>query len=560
MRLLIGVFALTLVCPLGAVQARANSGPAGNQAENLHINHLRYLALTASPTQALAYQRRLTSSGLAGGDNDDLRIKLGELAADYGLLDTAAKALLRERGPATGANLRSAAWYKLALAWYQRGDYRKAQSAFNNVYGVVPEDIQKKLPAFEARLLIARGENDKAVSLLRKQQRKRLRDPFARYNLGVALTRSGHYQEGVGELNAVGTLKAKNDAQRALRDQANLVLGFGYLEIGQGATARTLFQRIRLDGPFSDKALLGLGWAEIAPDGKRQRHTLVEPVHCVEDPARLLPDNLPILHRIPRKACDPTDVFRDTDRFKTKKGGDTEAQRYKNAIIPWQELSRRDASSAAVQEGLVALAYAYAKLGARARANEYFDNAIARLQPEHEQLTDTIKQLKTPPARGATLPLGVAPNRAWFAQRWGLYTAADAPFLNTVLSTQAFRTAAQSLQDLIALRDRLDNTDDEMQSLQALLNGRGTALFRGNIPWPKMLLDQQRKMRLTVKQITDLEQQLDDTIDTLGNYLRTSALAAAETDEQRLQTYLTNALVGQANVESIPPADDEAQP
>lgn len=559
MRYLSCVVLLSLACPSGVALARTDFQPVANQAQALHLAHLRYLALSANPTQALADKRRFSRAQLAGGDHSDLRLKLAELAANYGLLDEAAADLRHKRGPATGGQAQLAVWFKLAQSWYNQHDYRKAQSAFDKIYGDIPKALQYKLNAFEVRLLIARGNNKKAVRVLREWQRKRLRDPFARYNLGVALTRLGKSQEGVGELNEVGTLTAKNDVQRALRDQANLALGFGYLEIGQGATARALFQRIRLDGPFSDKALLGLGWAEIAPDGKRQKLTLVEPIHCVEDPARLLPDNLPILHRIPRKACDPTRVFRDTDRFKTKKGGATEAERYKNALIPWRVLARRDPRSPAVQEGLVAVAYAYAKLDARQRADEYFDDAIAKLQPEYKVLTHAIKQLQTPPTTGATLPLGVAPTRRWFAQRWGLYTTADTPFLNDVLSDTAFRTSAQSLQDLLALRDQLDDVDNRTRALQALLNGRGAALFRANLAWPQQLLDQQRKMDNMVKQLSGLEQQMDTTISRLGDHLRMRALDAATASEQRLQTYLTNALVGRANVAGIS-STDEKQP
>mgnify|MGYP001155090764 CR=1 FL=1 len=546
--------ALLLVGYAGIVGAQA--GPAGfeppvNKAQELRLAHLLYLAESAEPLSALAYRKRFSQAQLAGGDASKLRVKLAEQASDFGLLDAAAADYRRDLNPSVGYEARNRDWYQLAEAWYARGDYTKAQSAFDNIYGALPDDLKNKLPPFEARLMIAQGRDAEAVKLLREWRRKRVRDPFARYNLAVALARAGEQQEGAGELNAVGTLKSKQSARLALRDQANLVLGFGYLEIGQGATARTLFQRVRLDGPYSDKALLGLGWAEIAPDGERQEHTLVQTVRCIEDPARLLPDNLPVLRRIPREACGPPQEFRDTDRFKTKKGGETEADRYKKALVPWIELTRRDPRLSAVQEGLVAVPYAYAKLGDLDQADQYYAKAIRVLEPQHDNVNFAIKQLKVAPDRGAVLPPGVEPDRNWFALRWGLYTSADSAFFTDVLTDEQFRIAAQSLQDLLVLRDHLINSSTRTESLRSLLTGRRVALYRAGIALPQQLLDEQRGLDSTSKQLNELTEKVENTIYRLGEHLRLQALDSAQKHEQKLQIYLQNARVGRANAADI---------
>ena len=54
---------------------------------------------------------------------------------------------------------------------------------------------------------------------------------------------------------------AADEEQRALRDRANVALGFAALGNQLGADARRYFERVRLHGADSGKALLGYGWA-----------------------------------------------------------------------------------------------------------------------------------------------------------------------------------------------------------------------------------------------------------------------------------------------------------
>ena len=104
-----------------------------------------------------------------------------------------------------------------------------------------------------------------------------------------------------------------NPELAALRDRANLALGFAYLQANEPARARPALERVRLDGPYSNKALLGIGWADAAL-------------------------------------------------------GD-----YQGALTPWLELRERNLLDAAVQESYLAVPYAFAKLNANAQSAEYYE-------------------------------------------------------------------------------------------------------------------------------------------------------------------------------------------
>ena len=62
-----------------------------------------------------------------------------------------------------------------------------------------------------------------------------------------------------------------NEEQASLRDRANLALGFASLQQQGSDERRRSLSRVRLDGPFTNKALLALGWAEANANRPRAR-------------------------------------------------------------------------------------------------------------------------------------------------------------------------------------------------------------------------------------------------------------------------------------------------
>ena len=88
--------------------------------------------------------------------------------------------------------------------------------------------------------------------------------PYARFNIGVALVRKERVDDAARLLDAVGQIEAPTEELAALRDKANLALGFAWLKADRPADAKAVLQRVRLEGPQSNKALLGAGWADSA--------------------------------------------------------------------------------------------------------------------------------------------------------------------------------------------------------------------------------------------------------------------------------------------------------
>ncbi len=159
----------------------------------------------------------------------------------------------------------------------------------------------------EANALLQLQRYDETIDLLAKWRSDSSWMQYARFNLGVALAREGRLEDAVPFLEAVGQLASADEEMLALKDKANVAQGYAWLQAGDAARAQPLLERVRLQGPQSSRALLGLGWA-LAAQGKQE-----------------------------------------------------------DALTPWTELRDRNLLDAAVQEAYLAVPYAYAQLAPMAR-------------------------------------------------------------------------------------------------------------------------------------------------------------------------------------------------
>jgi tetratricopeptide (TPR) repeat protein len=242
----------------------------------------------------------------------------GGLYLSYGHHLEAAEIFERLLADNANPEIRDRTWFFLAKIWRQRGYLDKAQRALDNIGEDLPEDVRREATMLQAQLLIDGGEYDRAIALLQDWKGRTEWSRYAQFNLGVALVRSGRMDEAGKILAELGDMDPWNEELTSLRDKANLALGYALLQSGQPHAAKPLLQRVRLEGPFSNKALLGVGWA------------------------------------------------------------DAELERYQRALVPWMELRGRDLLDPAVQESMLAIPYALAQLDSISQAADHYLNAIAR--------------------------------------------------------------------------------------------------------------------------------------------------------------------------------------
>jgi tetratricopeptide (TPR) repeat protein len=193
----------------------------------------------------------------------EAELLLGGLYLSYGLHRHAGEIFNRLLEQSVEPSLHDRAWFFLAKIWYQRGYLERSEQALARIGTSLPAELQSERHMLEARVLMSQGSFDEALAVL-----SRWEDPgdewvgYAKYNIGVSLVRLGRIEDGARVLDEVGQLPATNANRTGLRDKANVALGYAWLQAERPDRAQPLLQRVRLQGPFSNKALLGVGWSD----------------------------------------------------------------------------------------------------------------------------------------------------------------------------------------------------------------------------------------------------------------------------------------------------------
>lgn len=242
-------------------------------------------------------------------------------------------------------------------------------------------------------------------------------------------------------LETLGTEPALTPADWALRDQANLQLGYAYLRAAQGKTALEAFARVRSPGPRGNAALLGFGWAFL-----------------VGHPA---PQGAAVVPHLPA----PRARFAATLADGRSEDGRKALER---ALVPWTELIGRDPLDLHAQEGLLALAWALDELGTQAQAHRYYERAAQQLETARAQLDRAREHI----ASGA-LAEAIAAGERDHASGWRTWLpdlpyASDTAYLSVLLADgtvaatvdayRAARTLADAVTDLAARAAHADTS------------------------------------------------------------------------------------------------------
>jgi hypothetical protein len=201
----------------------------------------------------------------------------------------------------------------------------------------------------------------------------------------------------------------------SLRDKANLALGFALLQTQRPAEARPILERVRLEGPYSSKALLGVGWA------------------------------------------------------------DSSLGEFKRALVPWLALRKRNLLDSAVQESYLTVPYAYNQLGASGQAAEFYNSAIESFDAELKQIDDSIQQIRSGNLLDRLLNDDKKDTLTWY---WQLKTLPDAPesrYLYHLLASNEFQEGLKNYRELNFMNRNLDDWREDVAAYDNMLDTRQQA-------------------------------------------------------------------------------------
>ena len=353
---------------------------------------------------------------------------------------------------------------RLADFYYQRGYFPQATIELTAIRQNVPKELFVSWQDLQSRVLLAQGRYGEAVDILNQGDNASDQTPYMRYNLAVALINDGRVDQGITILDRVGRITAFNEDELMLRDKANLTLGYQFLRTKQGGTAVPVFGRVRSVGPYSNRALLGLGWAYLAPRGSQQKRTEIG-----DEPAdQTAFTSFATIGVLLRPGYIDDSIYKRAQmtpfHLGRRSAGD-EAQ-LKQALVPWVELIGRDPMDPAVQEGMLAIPYVLDRLGAHIQAQQAYEKVIPQLEETRKRLDQAMQHARS----GVMINTMVKSTSGWeTGWTWRLHDLPNAPetfYLQSMIAENKFQEGLKNYRDARLLIDRLTDTRDRLKELQ----------------------------------------------------------------------------------------------
>jgi len=344
---------------------------------------------------------------------NDAEFSVGDFELNYRMHLRAGRAIKAVLEGAVDQAVRNEAAFRLARIEFQKDQLDDALQALSRIEGPVPEQIRDDLELLRANIDMATGRPGEAVKVLKQLQSDESLAGFAAYNLGIALLQDGRPQEAIEQLDKAGRLVAGDDAGLAIRDKSNLVLGTLLFESAKSERAKQSLDRVRLEGPFSNQALLRAGWAEAT------------------------------------------------------------AEHHDRALVPWNILADREPTDAAVQEAMLAVPHAYASLNLHGRAALLYGRALELFSNQIGRVDASIGSIREGRFLNALIREESRQDETWVVRLRSLPEAPETYYLMELMASHDFQTALHNYLDLEDLRSKLLAWNTSLDAFDDIIRLRG---------------------------------------------------------------------------------------
>ncbi|MBE9564683.1 MAG: hypothetical protein IMF17_05505, partial [Proteobacteria bacterium] len=431
---------------------------------------------------------------------------VGDLELQYRMNLRAGKAIQAVLGEGVDLATRNLAALQLARVFYKKNDPESTlyaldlikdepeKSRYEEKYsldvlrGNEPASFKTDVAYLRALASIDSGQFTEAVKILQLLKKDKNLKGFVLYNLGIALLQNEKEKEGLAVLDELGKLELSDDGLLALKDKTNLKLAYRYLDKGNAKKAQSYFERVRLDGPYSNRALLGAGWVSVAQG------------------------------------------------------------RFDRALVPWSMLHKRAETNYSVQEVLMAVPYAYGKLNAHGKAANLYDHAMDVFAGEISSLDDSIKTIRKGKFLTALLDEKSSKDKNWVVNLRDLPDSPETRYILELMASHDFQESYKNYKDLAELRHHIDKWLADLRVYEEMIEIR-RAYQEPILPVVekefikldakiKLRLEQRNNLATKIKNMlisprpeylaTSTERQALDTITSLEEIIATNSSAVDE--------------------------------
>lgn len=241
---------------------------------------------------------------------------LGNLYSMYQLPEQAETRLLSVVNAEAGERQKDLARFYLAKVYFEQKRYPEFFSAIEKTGKHLPPALVQEKYYMTGMVYLEMKQLENTIDMLDEMDVDNDHYHYLAFNLGAAYFTSGEVKKGEKLIRKIGEDQYDSEDMLSLRDKSNIVLGYYYLREVKPDEAVAVLENVRLDGPFSNKALLGLGWAY------------------------------------------------------------SQLNKFRKALVPWLTLAEKSALDVTVQEAKLASAFAYRQLGAERKAMLSYKKSI----------------------------------------------------------------------------------------------------------------------------------------------------------------------------------------
>ena len=414
------LFVLLTILIFTASSATAAT-PAPKELKDLYFGEALYDAFQGQWFEAIArLDTELTQHhGLDEPERDTLyyhinhaEFAVGDFELAYRMHQRAGRAITAVIEGNVEESVRNEAIFRLARIYFQKDQPVNALYAVERISGAVPPNIRNDLAFLHAQILMANGRFAEAARILRDLQDAESLEGFSTYNLGIALLRDGKEPEGRQYLDRTGRINSNEALTMAIKDKSNLVLGSKLLEEKKFEGAKQVLDRVRLKGPFSNRALLGSGWA------------------------------------------------------------DALQERFERALVPWSTLVTREVTDASVQEAMLAVPYAYGKLNVHSKAAVMYGSALDKFGTEVDKLGASIKSIREGNFLRALVREELKQDANWVVKLRKLPQTPETYYLLELMASHDFQESLKNYLDLEQLRKKLEAWEGDLNAFAEIIEQR----------------------------------------------------------------------------------------
>ena len=355
---------------------------------------------------------------------------VGDIELQYRMTQRAGRAIQVVLGEGLDLATRNVAALQLARVFYKKDDPQNALYALDLIRdapeksyydekhtldvlrGREPKTFRVDVAYLSALANISTGRFSEAVKTLEALRNKKRLEGYVLYNLGIALTLNGEEKEGLETFDKLGRINTGKKDLLALKDKTNLKLADYYLDKSDAKRAKKYFERVRLDGPYSNRALLGSGWVSTADD------------------------------------------------------------QYDRALVPWSLLHKRDEINVSVQESLMAVPFAYSKLGAHGKAANLYNHAMDVFSREVKSLDNSIKSIRKGKFLVALLNESKQKDESWVVNLRALPETPETRYALQLLASNDFQESYKNYKDLAQLSGRLEQWLADLTTYEEMIGLR----------------------------------------------------------------------------------------